>query len=159
MNEIPPPNEGPDEVDERYRRLSDREPVGPSETVRRAVLRHAAELAGQVKTEGKPPAMDAAKRARWRVASYGGLAAAAALAGFLVAPHFLTPAPPTMARQSLGAPSSPPPASVALPVPAPPLAAPAAPAAGEAADAQRATEMPEVAQDSVVGGGGWGKEK
>jgi hypothetical protein len=128
MNEIPPPNEEADDVDERYRRLSDRDPSGPSGAVRRAVLRHAAELASAV---DRP----AATRARWRVASYGGLAAAAALAGLLVAPHFLTPLHPPMARQSHGSPA---------PAPAAP------PAAGEAADAQRATEMPEAARDSVA---------
>jgi hypothetical protein len=54
MNEIPTPNEGPDEIDERYRRLSDRDSSGPSEAVRRAVLRHAAELAAQIRTRKTP---------------------------------------------------------------------------------------------------------
>jgi hypothetical protein len=79
MNKISTPDEQPDEVDERYRRLSDRQPTGPSEAVRRAVLRHAAGLS--------------AKGPRRRVATYGGLAAAAALTGLLVVPHFLMPTP------------------------------------------------------------------
>ncbi len=79
MNEFPTSDENPDEADERYRRLSDRSPSGPSDAVRRAVLRHAAELA--------------AKQRRWRVATFGGLAAAAALTGLLLVPHFLMPTP------------------------------------------------------------------
>ncbi len=103
MNEIPTSNEEPDEADERYRRLSNGESGGPSEAVRRAVLGHAAELAAQVRAEqnrtaNPPPAAQrakpAAQRVRWPVATYGGLAAAATLAGLLLLPHFLTPQPP-----------------------------------------------------------------
>ena len=109
MNERPP-NED-DDVDERYRRASARDASRPSESVRRAILRQAAELgaraqpgrsrsgrsrselpragptveAGPVKLDFKQPA---ANEARWRPAAYGGLAAAA-LAGLLIAPHFL----------------------------------------------------------------------
>src|ERR1700679_1971206 len=80
MNEIPTSNEEPDETDDLYRRLSARDSSAPSEVVRRAVLRHAAELA--------------AKRTRRRVATHGGLAAAATLAGLLTLPRFWTPMPP-----------------------------------------------------------------
>jgi hypothetical protein len=138
MNEIPTPNEGPDEADERYRRMSDRDSSGPSEAVRRAVLRHAAELAAQVRTEENSAAVDrpAAKRIRWRVATYGGLAAAAALAGLLMVPHFLLPSnhlplPPSAPHTAASAP------------------APALPSATREADAAPATEMPQLARNSM----------
>jgi Ankyrin repeats (3 copies) len=100
-----PPDEG--EVDELYRRASARDSSAPSESVRNAVLRHAAELAAQraeriangaVDREQLGPASvdfkrPAANEARWRPATYGGLAAAA-LAGLLIAPHLLPPSPP-----------------------------------------------------------------
>ena len=74
------------EVDERYRRLSDRDSSRPSEAIRQAVLRHAAELAAQVHTQESSAPIEfrkaAANEPRWRVATYGGLAAAA-LAGLL----------------------------------------------------------------------------
>jgi hypothetical protein len=101
MNEIPTPNDEPDEADKRYRRLSDRDPSGPSEAVRRAVLRHAAELAVQARTQGSSATAhkSAAKGTRWRAATYGGLAAAAVLAGLLLVPHFLMPSNPPVALQ------------------------------------------------------------
>jgi Ankyrin repeats (many copies) len=137
MNEIPTPNGGPDEVDDRYRRLSDRDPNGPSEAARRAVLRHAAELAAQMRTDESSAGTvrPAAKISRWRVASYGGLAAAAALAGLLIAPHFLTPPPPPVARQSM----------------VPPSAEPAAPTAAREADAESAPQTSRLEQDRVAG--------
>jgi hypothetical protein len=140
LNEIPTSNEGPDEADERYRRLSDRDPSGPSEAVRRAVLQHAAELAARARTQENSAAMErpAAKGTRWRVATYGGLAAAAALAGLLMVPHFLVPSTPPLALQPLVA-SSPPPAA---PAPAPVL-----PPAERQADAQ---PTPGLARNSVV---------
>jgi Ankyrin repeats (3 copies) len=107
-----PPNED-DDIDEQYRRASARDASRPSEPVRRAVLRHAAELAAQRAAGRGPIAPDeladdaghngelgpvkfdikrpAANEWRWRPAAYGGLAAAA-LAGLLIAPHFLPPA-------------------------------------------------------------------
>ena len=101
MNELPPPNEGLEEVDGRYRRLSDRDSSHPSEAIRRAVLRHAAELAAQARTpESSAPVefrKPSANEPRWRVATYGGLAAAA-LAGLLIAPHFLAPSTAPITR-------------------------------------------------------------
>ena len=140
MNEIPTPNEAPDEADERYRRLSDRDPSAPSEGVRRAVLRHAALLAQQARTEGNSATTDrsAARGGRWRVATYGGLAAAAALAGLLMVPHFLMPSTPPPALKPLAAS---PPQSAA------PAAAPVLPPAEREADAQPA---PGLARNSVV---------
>jgi hypothetical protein len=138
MNEIPTPDEAPDEADERYRRLSDRDPSAPSEAVRRAVLRHAGELAAQARTQGNSATTDrsAAKGARWRVATYGGLAAAA-LAGLLMVPHFLVPSTPPVAL---------PPQVASPPHPAAPASAPVLPPAERAADAQPA---PGVARNSV----------
>ena len=138
MNEIPTPNEAPDEADERYRRLSDRDPSAPSEAVRRAVLRHAGELAAQARTQGNsaPTDRSAAKGARWRVATYGGLAAAA-LAGLLMVPHFLVPSIPPVALQ---------PQVASPPHPAAPASAPVLPPAERAADAQ---PLPGLARDSV----------
>jgi hypothetical protein len=110
-----PPNED-DEVDEQYRRASARDASRPGDSVRHAILRRAAELAVQRAAPGGPvqsaPDQDAlgarrgaelspvkldfkqpgANEARWWPAAYGGLAAAA-LAGLLIAPHFLPPSP------------------------------------------------------------------
>jgi hypothetical protein len=143
MNESPPPNEGLEEVDERYRRLSECDSSRPSEAIRRAVLRHASELAAQVRTrEGSMPIefrRPSANDSRWRVATYGGVAAAA-LAGLLIAPHFLTPST---------APQKP---TTAAPTPAPavPAATPAPPRvlAGDA-DARRATMAQGPARESA----------
>jgi hypothetical protein len=145
MKEIPTPNEGPDEVDEQYRRLSDRESSGPSEAVRRAVLRHAAELAAQSRTQENAPARGTpvAKRTPWRIATYGGLAAAAALAGLLVIPHFLMPSTEPAARL--------PPPSSYVPDTGASTAAPALPPARQA-DAPRAEEMPGLARNSTARG-------
>lgn len=113
MTELPPPNEGLEEVDERYRRLSDRDSSRPGEGIRRAVLRHAAELAAQARTQGSSAPIESrrpsANEPRWRVATYGGLAAAA-LAGLLITPHFLTPSTAPMAPAASMARLSPPPA-------------------------------------------------
>ena len=134
MNEIPTPDEAPDEADERYRRLSDRDPSAPSEAVRRAVLRHAGELAAQARTQGNSATTDrsAAKGARWRVATYGGLAAAA-LAGLLMVPHFLVPSTPPVALQPLVA---------SPPHPAAPASAPVLPPAERPAASARAFSLP-----------------
>jgi len=113
MKELPPPNEGLEDVDELYRRLSDRDSSRPGEAIRRAVLRHAAELATQARTQGGSAPIESrrpsANEPRWRVATYGGLAAAA-LAGLLIAPHFLTPSTAPMAPTASMARLSPPPA-------------------------------------------------
>ena len=135
MSEIPTSEEGRDEAEQQYRRLSDRDSSGPSEAVRRAVLRHAAELAAQARAEQRAIAGPAAKSTRRRVAAFGGLAAAAMLAGLLVVPHYLVPN---------GAP--------VVPVPARPsesATAPSSPAAPPSAgrDAPLASRGPELAQD------------
>ena len=92
-------NPGDDgDIDELYQRLSAEDPGRPSERARRAIMRRAADLAaGQV--VDNDPARSARKHAARRLFNpragiYAGLAAAA-LAGILIAPRFLTrpPAP------------------------------------------------------------------
>jgi len=119
VNERPPNQE--DDLDEKYRRASARDGSGPSESVRRAVLRHAAELAAKRgPRELAPTKIDfeqpAANDARWRPAAYGGLAAAA-LVGLLVAPHFMPPSsrPPASQPPSSRQPASPPSAPTTAP--------------------------------------------
>ncbi|MGO9513526.1 MAG: ankyrin repeat domain-containing protein [Steroidobacteraceae bacterium] len=102
MNDIPPSRDPPDDLDERYRRASSVDPSRPSESVRRAVLQHAAQLAAQrapkkdFRTAGKLGARRAAHQAWWRPAIFGTFAAAA-LAGLLITPHYLTPSAPPAA--------------------------------------------------------------
>lgn len=103
MNDVPPGPYKPDELDDLYRRASALDPSRPSELVRQTVLARAAELAAL--RAAKPahlhvdPTRAAGNQARWRPAVVGTLAAAA-LAGLLIAPHFLTPtAPPPTASQ------------------------------------------------------------
>jgi hypothetical protein len=107
MSEPPVRPEEIDDVDEIYRRLSARETSGPSESVRRAVLDHAARLAAErtaaaqagpdmaatPSAHGKVIDIGSARRrsprpAWWRPAAMGTLAAAG-LAGLLIAPQFL----------------------------------------------------------------------
>jgi Ankyrin repeats (3 copies) len=88
-----------DPIDDLYRRASDARSNGPSESVRRAILRHASEQAAQrAPVEFEPRARRTSRAWRWP-AVYGGLAAAA-LAGLLVAPRFLTSptSPPAVER-------------------------------------------------------------
>ena len=54
MNEMPPEADRPEELDELYRRISARDPSRPSEPLRRAVLAHAAQLAGE-RSRSRPP--------------------------------------------------------------------------------------------------------
>lgn len=128
MNDVPPKQDLPDDLDERYRRASGLDPSRPSESVRRAVLEHAAQLAAQRaaknpsriagKLDSRRPA---ANRARWRPAIFGTLAAAA-LAGLLITPRFLTPRAPSSAPSRA---ASPPLAQVSQPTAAANAPAPA----------------------------------
>jgi ankyrin repeat protein len=54
MNDVTrtPPPQGPDDVDDRYRRASAADPSGPSSAVRQAVLAHAAQVAAERKANG-----------------------------------------------------------------------------------------------------------
>ncbi len=85
MNDVPPSLDPPEDIDDRYRRAAALDPSRPSDSVRRAVHRHAAQLAGRRTT----------RRTWWQPAAVGTLAAAA-LAGLLVTPHFLAPTPPAL---------------------------------------------------------------
>jgi len=122
MNEKPPSQDPPEEIDDHYRRTSALDPSRPSESVRRAVLAHAAQVAaeragakGSLKIDTSQPA---ANQASWRGPAIFGTLAAAALAGLLIAPQYLIP-------------SHPPVTSAPAPAPAP---APEQPAAQRLAD-------------------------
>jgi hypothetical protein len=97
MNEIPPNQDQADEVDNRYRRESALDPSRPSESVRRAVLKHATQLAAERSAKNGPAQIGAARPAAnprwWRPTAFGTLAAAA-LAGLLIIPRFLAPDAP-----------------------------------------------------------------
>jgi hypothetical protein len=102
----PPPFEPPDDADEQYRRASELDPSRPSEATRRAVLEHAARLAAERARRGA--------RRRWPLAgatlrwqAIVGTAAAAVLAGVMIAPQFLAPtAPPGSQRAPVAAPAA-----------------------------------------------------
>ena len=47
MNNMPPGQDSPEDVDAQYRRASALDPSRPDEAVRRAVLAHAAQLAAE----------------------------------------------------------------------------------------------------------------
>ena len=122
MSELPPSPEDSDEVDALYRRASARNASRPSESVRRAVLDHAAQLA-VTRAAGKDSALRGTRRRAkrqswWRPAALGTLAAAA-LAGFLVVPQFLTPDAPIYPASSSTPAPTPAPNPAATPAPAP----------------------------------------
>jgi hypothetical protein len=133
-----------EEIDERYGRLSDTDSSRPSEKIRRAILRHAVELAAQARNPESSAPIEfrrpAANESRWRVATYGGLAAAA-LAGLLIAPHFLTPSTAPMTRLA--------PPSARTPEPA--AERPATPAATPRAFAGNVRPSPNAALGPVAG--------
>jgi hypothetical protein len=123
MNEVPPGRDEPDDVDELYRRASARDDSRPSEWVRRTVLTHAAHRAAE-RAGKSDPARIASRRAAnqtWRRPAIFGTLAAAALAGLLIAPHFLPPPAPTVAVTSQ-APATPAP-QAAVPQEVPPQVA------------------------------------
>ncbi|MFI4889731.1 MAG: ankyrin repeat domain-containing protein [Steroidobacterales bacterium] len=144
MSELPTGKDPDDDIDERYRRASALDPGRPAESVRRAVLAHAAQVAAQ----------RAARRSRWRPAVFGTLAAAA-LAGLLITPHFLPPRetseiparPAKTYSMPLTPAANPAPAPTAAPTAAPPVAAQAtqadamsapSPSAGARSEARQA---------------------
>jgi hypothetical protein len=115
MNELPPDAGPPDDIDDRYRRAAALDCSRPSESVRRAVLEHAAKLAAE-RSMGRSAAQEAkdipnqlgvnptaANQRWWRPAIFGALAAAA-LAGLLIGPQYLPPrAPSAVARTEIEA--------------------------------------------------------
>lgn len=90
MNRVPPPPELPEDLDAQYRRASALDPSRPSETVRRAVLAHAAQLASERagKHAGRSHRAQLARWQRWWHPAIFGTLAAAGLAGLLIAPRF-----------------------------------------------------------------------
>jgi hypothetical protein len=122
MNEVPPGRDEPDDVEDLYRRASARDDSRPSEWVRHTVLTHAAHRAAG-RAAQDDPARIAPRRAvnqPWRRPAIFGTLAAAALAGLLIAPHFLPAPAPNVAALSQ-APASPAP-QVAAPQAAPQVA-------------------------------------
>jgi hypothetical protein len=111
MNELPPGEGPPHDIDDRYRRAAAQDPSRPSESVRRAVFEHAAKLAAE-RSIGRSAAREAddipaqlgvdptsANERRWRPAIFGTLAAAA-LAGILIAPQYLPRRAPSIVARS-----------------------------------------------------------
>jgi len=128
----PPSQDPPDDADELYRRASALDTSRPGESVRRAVLAHAARLSAtrEPRRERSLKLNPAARRAHWRGALFGGLAAAA-LAALVIAPRIFAPgmpkvsAPPRAGLELQGTLSAgaPPPAGVQpVPASAPPAA-------------------------------------
>jgi hypothetical protein len=96
VNDVPPGQDPPEDVDDLYRRAAAIAPSRPSDAVRRAVQSYAAQLAA-TRAANKAPSdlgsrRPAANQAWRRPAAFGTLAAAA-LAGLLMTPHFFTPRP------------------------------------------------------------------
>lgn len=84
MNDVPPSQPPPDDIDSFYRRASALDPSRPSDRTRKAVLAHASIAAKRQ------------RRSRWWRPALIGTLAAAGLAGLLVLPQILTPrVPPT----------------------------------------------------------------
>lgn len=102
MNEVPPGRDDPDDVDGLYRRAAAGEDSRPSEWVRHAVLAHAAHLAAERSRQAghDRKATHREVHQTWRRPAIFGTLAAAALAGLLVAPHFLPPPAPSVAVMS-----------------------------------------------------------
>jgi ankyrin repeat protein len=140
VSELPPSPEDSDEVDALYRRASARDASRPSESVRRAVLDHAAQLAVN-RAAGKDSArsgtaLRAKRQSWWRPAAFGTLAAAA-LAGFLVIPQYLTPDAPINSTSS--------PAPAPTPAPATTPARPPTSSSAEVAQPQAVAPEPRTA--------------
>jgi len=162
VSEQPPREDS--EVDALYRRASAADPNRPSEAVRRAVLGHAAKLAAERRSPAAAANLDfkrpAANEARWRPATYGGLAAAV-LAGLIIVPHYLPsssprgPAATTSGAPAPGArapvaPTEIAPAPTAPPAPAAPPAPTARQLAAGAADAPK-SPLPERSSTRALG--------
>jgi Ankyrin repeats (3 copies) len=105
MNEVPPSQDELKDVDDHYRRAAALDPSRPSELARRAVLSYAAQLAAERAVKNGPPRIDSTRPAAnqtWRRPAIFGTLAAAALAGLLITPRFLTPRAPSTAAFSPG---------------------------------------------------------
>jgi Ankyrin repeats (3 copies) len=115
MNQVPPGENEPDDVDDLYRRASAGDDSRPSEWVRSSVFAHAAHLAADRSRQKEPAGIASRRRENptWRRPAIFGTLAAAALAGLLIAPHFLPPPAPRVTAASQ-APATPAPQAPAL---------------------------------------------
>jgi hypothetical protein len=81
----------------RYRRASDADTAGPSDTVRAAILAESLRVAERLAKQAPPPAFDASRPAandsRWKIPAFGTIGAAL-LAALLFAPRQWENAPP-----------------------------------------------------------------
>jgi hypothetical protein len=91
MSAMPPDNDEQDDIDARYRRLTQTDTSRPDASVQRAAFAHAARLAAERTAK---PGSDIRRTGRtsrpWRTPLFGGLAAAA-LVALLVTPRLLGP--------------------------------------------------------------------
>jgi Ankyrin repeats (3 copies) len=151
LNEVPPSQDDDDEALDLYRRASALDASRPSESVRRSVLELATRLATERASRDVSSKIDVTQPAAnqpWRRPAIFGTLAAAALAGLLIAPHFLPPRDTHTAAMSarvarLEAPSSPAAAApAAAPTSAPAPVAPPASAAQFAEQSRAADSAP-----------------
>ncbi len=136
MNRPPLKPEPPDDIDERYRRVSALDPSRPSEAVRAAVLAHAERLAAgrAAGDDARVSRLPRLLRGRGFRPVVSGTLAAAAIAGLVLAPRWMTPGTH---------PAPPPPGAATRPV-VPTAALPAA-----APAPQRQAYMPRAASANL----------
>jgi Ankyrin repeats (3 copies) len=89
MTSMPPDNQDPEDIDARYRELSAADGARPQAAVSAAVLANAARLAAE-RTSGVRSARQPRAVRGWTAPLFGGLAAAA-LAAFFIVPRFTPP--------------------------------------------------------------------
>ena len=105
MNENLPQEDRDDDLDDRYQRATVRDLSRPSETTRRTVLQHAAQMAKEREARPDVPALHNARRTGTRARRWwaiAGTAVAATLAGLFVVPQLQTlrkPAGPASAAR------------------------------------------------------------
>jgi Ankyrin repeats (3 copies) len=160
VSTMPPQKDEPDDMDAEYRRWSTNDTARPSDSVRSAVLAHAATLAAKRRTSLPLPSKSKRGVYRWAAPVFGGLAAAT-LVGFLVIPRLSDPgqqadkaagalmatdAQPAAPRQAAPA-ASPAPAPELVPAPA--IAANSAPAPSEAKSRAKRASPPAPSAESV----------
>lgn len=159
MNEVPPKQDPPEDVDDHYRRASALDASRPSESVRQAVLGYAARLAKHRLSE-KGAAKLASRQAvnqTWRRPAIFGIFAAAALAGLLITPRFFVPsAPPTatslpaqVSPLKTAAPPAPPAPQAELTEPLPETMADGPPPSALSADTRGQSELRSSPRDAA----------
>lgn len=152
MSTMPPQKDEPHDMDADYRRWSSNDPARPADSVRMAVLAHAARLAEERRTSLQSSTLKR-RLYRWAAPVFGGLAAAT-LVGFLVIPRFIVSrqsagnaadaliareVQPTAAREAASAASS-------APAPAPAIAANSPPALDEKLESRPAKNASSLAE-------------